>query len=84
MRKVSSENLIKKIKVLNNKAVLNTDKIISKSIKNLEEVQNCKSNFLKKMISCSEKNQNTVLTILENRKKSIWKNLNKALDIIGV
>ena len=55
MRKVNSNDLIKKIRALNNKAVLNADKIVSKSIKNIEEVQNCKSNYIKKMIGCIER-----------------------------
>ena len=83
MKTISIQNIKEQTLHINEKALKTTEKVALSSIDTLTTVQNKTENYLKKGFEFSEKQQDKFFTGLEQGKKSIWKNLNKALDFIG-
>lgn len=83
MKTISINTIKKQMLHINEKALKTTEKVVVSSIDKLSEIQNKTDNYLKKGFEFSEKQQDKFFNTLEQGKKSIWKNLNKALDFIG-
>jgi hypothetical protein len=68
---------------VNEFALENTEKIISKTIDKVEDFQGLTAEKLKSGLEFSAKQQENIFYNLENAKGMVWKNLNKALDFFS-
>lgn len=83
MKTISIKEGTKNIVKLNDFALNKTEKAVVTSIEKIEEFQTKTDTFLKKGLEYSDKQQEKLFNQLEKGKKSIWKNVNKALDSFG-
>jgi len=83
METISIKNIKENTLKLNQYALESTEKVVLKAIDKAEKFQNKTSNILQNSLCFSDKQQDNLFNNLENGKKMIWKNLNKALDFFN-
>ncbi|SDS25441.1 hypothetical protein SAMN05216503_2466 [Polaribacter sp. KT25b] len=83
MEIISTKSIKENTLKLNDFALKTTEKIVSKSIDSVENLQKITSKTIKHGLKFSAKQQDNLFNNLEKEKGMIWRNLNKTLDFFS-